>query len=103
MRVQDEQVTFKVFKALEFPSEANCCFRIDTINQQVERVFEISHPLKACFPKGESLDTGQDRNCGPSSKTDAHSPRREFELGQQVLLYNSRLRFFPKKIEVPMV
>ena len=32
MRVQDEQVTFKVFKAHKFPSKDDCCFRIDTVN-----------------------------------------------------------------------
>ena len=42
---------------------------------------EVKDPLKAYLPKGESLDTGQDPNYGPSSKTDGHSPRREFELG----------------------
>ena len=33
IRVQDEQVTFNIFKALKFPSEADCCFRIDIIDQ----------------------------------------------------------------------
>ena len=59
MRVQDEQVTFNVFKALKFPSEADYCFKIDTVDQQVEQVFEISHtrdPLEACLTKGELLD-----------------------------------------------
>ena len=59
MRVQDEQVTFNVFKALKFPSEADCCFKIDIVDQQAEQTFEISHtkdPLEACLTKGELLD-----------------------------------------------
>ena len=63
IRVQDEQVTFKVFKTHKFPSKDNCCFQIDTVDQQVDKVYKISHPkdpLKASLSKGESLDTGQD-------------------------------------------
>ena len=59
MRVQDEQVTFNVFKALKFPSEADCCFKIDIVDQQAEQTFEISHtkdPLEACLTKEELLD-----------------------------------------------
>ena len=46
-------------KALKFPSEVDCCFKIDIVDQQAEQTFEISHtkdPLEACLTKGELLD-----------------------------------------------
>ena len=63
MRVQNEQVTFNVFKAIKFPSEVDCCFRLDTIDQLVTQVFEQSHlkdSLEACLTKGELADKEDD-------------------------------------------
>ena len=31
LRVQEEEVTFNVFSALNYPVESDCCFRVDTI------------------------------------------------------------------------
>ena len=38
LRVQDEQVTFKVFKATPQPSNVEKCFKIDTKDKQVVEV-----------------------------------------------------------------
>ena len=94
MRVQDEQVTFNVFKALKFPFEADCCFKIDIVDQQAEQTFEISHtkdPLEACLTKGELLDPEDEEIqkyialLEAVSFTDLHGKRKVEEQGIALL------------------
>jgi len=43
LRAQDEQVTFKVFKATPQPSNVEKCFKIDTKDKQVVKVLKEKH------------------------------------------------------------
>ena len=40
LRINDEYVTFNVFKAMKFPSSFDTCFRIDAIDNVVDDKFQ---------------------------------------------------------------
>ncbi|KAF7808222.1 uncharacterized protein G2W53_034965 [Senna tora] len=65
MRVQEEEVTFNVFKAMKLAGEPEECFRVNVIKSSINSAVR----------------------------------EREFKSGQQVLLYNSRLKLFPGKLK----
>ncbi|XP_048140761.1 uncharacterized protein LOC125316465 [Rhodamnia argentea] len=60
LRVQDDQVTFDVFKAMKYAAEPNDCLRVDAVDKLVESAFSkatIEDPLEACLvrpSKGEA-------------------------------------------------
>ena len=39
LRINDEHVTFNVFKSMKYFSSADTCFKIDAINQFVDKIF----------------------------------------------------------------
>ena len=39
LRINDEHVTFNVFKSMKYPSSADTCFKIDVIDQFVDEKF----------------------------------------------------------------
>ncbi|XP_056169335.1 uncharacterized protein LOC130138641 [Syzygium oleosum] len=52
LRVQDDRVTFDVFKAMKYPAELNECLRVDAVDRLVESIFSkatIEDSLKACL------------------------------------------------------
>ncbi|KAF7832815.1 hypothetical protein G2W53_015148 [Senna tora] len=65
MRVQEEEVTFNVFKAMKLPDEPEECFRVNEIESSINSAVR----------------------------------ERDFKSGQQVLLYNSRLKIFSGKLK----
>ena len=40
LRINDEHVTFNVFKSMKYSSSADTCFKIDDINQFVDEKFQ---------------------------------------------------------------
>ena len=40
LRINDEHVTFNVFKAMKFPSSFDTCFRIDDVDNVVDDKFQ---------------------------------------------------------------
>ncbi|KAL5583050.1 hypothetical protein UlMin_015492 [Ulmus minor] len=60
LRVQDEQVTFNVFKAMKFPSDVNVCFAISVLDRIVVENFHESFPsspLENCISNGKTSGT----------------------------------------------
>ncbi|PON81080.1 hypothetical protein TorRG33x02_231110 [Trema orientale] len=52
LRVQDEKVTFNVFKAIKYPCESDDCFRVDAMDKIIVESFKSEHskePLEACI------------------------------------------------------
>jgi len=50
--VQDEEVTFNVFKAIKYPSNNNECYCIDIVDKVTTKIFEKNTPtlpLEACI------------------------------------------------------
>ncbi|XP_056169350.1 uncharacterized protein LOC130138655 [Syzygium oleosum] len=50
LRVQDDLVSFNVFKAMKYPSNDNSCFRVETVDKLVNNVFQeniFKDPLEA--------------------------------------------------------
>ena len=45
MRVQDQEVTFNVFKAMKFPTEPDDCFAINMVDDLVSEMFAQTHPI----------------------------------------------------------
>ena len=44
--MQEEQVTFNVFKAVKFPKDRDCCMRVDTIASCITEVVRANYPVK---------------------------------------------------------
>ncbi|KAL5555523.1 hypothetical protein UlMin_037759 [Ulmus minor] len=60
LRVQDEQVTFNVFEAMEFSSDVDACFEISVLDRVVAEKFHESFPsspLENCIVNGKTLGT----------------------------------------------
>lgn len=66
--MQDEQVTFNVFKAMKYPSTTDTCFNIDVIDELVVEMFEEIYPkepLEACLVQSGTSDSKNSKisNC----------------------------------------
>ena len=60
MRVQNEEVTFNVFKAMKFPSDFEDCFRIDLIDKVVDEAYgntTIRDPLEDSLVNSSNVET----------------------------------------------
>ena len=59
LRVQDEEVTFNVFQAMEHPMEKEQCLRVDAIDTLMSGIFRqnsIIPPLEAALVHSKSLE-----------------------------------------------
>ncbi|CAL9019033.1 unnamed protein product, partial [Prunus brigantina] len=86
LRVQDQSVVFNLFEAAKRPAEQQECMRIDAFNKLEEicqGAYDSSHIYK------ERTKTFHD----------SQILRKEFQPGQQVLLFNSRLKLCPGKLK----
>ncbi|RVW68547.1 hypothetical protein CK203_063695 [Vitis vinifera] len=60
LRVQDEQVTFNVFEAMNFPSDVDALFAISVLDRVVAATFHETFPtspLENCIMNGRNLGT----------------------------------------------
>ncbi|PON56840.1 hypothetical protein TorRG33x02_295210, partial [Trema orientale] len=60
MRVQNEYVTFNVFKAMKFPSYSKDCFRLNMIDRGVDEAFASSafgDPLEESLVNSSNIQT----------------------------------------------
>ncbi|KAJ8633020.1 hypothetical protein MRB53_026356 [Persea americana] len=78
MRVQDQEVTFSVFKAMKFPKEAEDCFRVDLVGEAVADVFNgicLSDPLEAALKFNKQYETlDQTESAKRRTKTSLEEP-----------------------------
>ncbi|KAL6281817.1 hypothetical protein ACE6H2_012746 [Prunus campanulata] len=115
VRIGEEAATFKVFEAGKFPREAEDCFRVDLVDTAISEKFRVEKPTdpmeaalageKRAFQLNEMEEFRNDAYENAKiykERTkkwhDQHILRREFYIGQQVLLFNSRLKLFPGKL-----
>ena len=54
LRVQDDEVTFNVFKAMRHPTESNACFLVETVQAIVSSQSGPTDPLKASLVQSDS-------------------------------------------------
>ena len=53
MRVQDDEVTFNVFKAMRHPTESDACFLVETIEAIVSSQSGPTDPLEASLVQSD--------------------------------------------------
>jgi len=124
VRVQDDEVNFTVFEAMQHTKDKQQCFKVDVIDEtflSARKQVTKANPLKKALagvhdPKaaGEKrklqLPELEERRLSTyeSSKLykekmkvyhDKKILKREFYPGQSVLWFNSRLRLFPRKLK----
>ncbi|PON51069.1 Aspartic peptidase domain containing protein [Parasponia andersonii] len=66
LRVQEEQVTFNVFKAMKYPTKVDSCSRIDIADSYVKEVFQASlpaSPLESCLIGAPFFDNPEVLEC----------------------------------------
>ncbi|KAI5324325.1 hypothetical protein L3X38_033398 [Prunus dulcis] len=93
LQVADEQVPFNVFEATKYPVESDSCFRVDVVEKAVSQKF------KAEEFRNETYETAKIFKERTKKWHDKHILRKEFFAGQKVLLFNSCLRLFPRKLK----
>ena len=60
LRINDENVIFDMFKAIQHPSNNETCFMIDAIDHIMDEDFQICRykdPLKRCIVEANDLRT----------------------------------------------
>ena len=65
LRINDEHVTFNVFKAMKFPSSSDTCFRIDAIDSVVDDKFQenkFEDPLEGCIAQSKDTRCEDEKN-----------------------------------------
>ena len=58
LRINDEHVTFDVFKSMKYSSSADTCFKIDAIDQFVDEKFQecrFEDSLKGCITQSKDI------------------------------------------------
>ncbi|XP_022887565.1 uncharacterized protein LOC111403337 [Olea europaea var. sylvestris] len=88
LRLGEEQISFNVFKAMEFPTESDSCFQIDVIDRIIQDTFRLHHPsdaYKACIAHSQSThtDSSEIKTCAWFLETNPPYMRRSYfeELG----------------------
>ena len=83
LRVQDEEVTFNVLKALKHPHDVDNCLRVDVVDECIKEVHQIitpKDPLEACLHGAPNSESPNITEC--VNQLEASSPiffRRPFE------------------------
>ena len=79
LRVQDEKVTFNVFEATKFPTEADSCFRVEAIEDSVIAAFQANSfttPLEAYLMNPKIVEEWDDNGMELCHQLmEAQSPR----------------------------
>ena len=60
MKVQDDEVTFNVFKAMRHLTESNACFLVETIKAIVSSQSGPTDPLKASLVQSDSENLSEE-------------------------------------------
>ena len=58
LRINDEQVTFNVFKSMKYSSGTDTCFKIDAIDQFVDEKFQecrLEDSLEGCITQSKDI------------------------------------------------
>ena len=100
-------MTFNVFDAINYPQASDCCFRIDEIHALVpnsmnmdiqatreKRLLQVNEPHEF---QNEAYEKDKIYKRWTKAWHDKFILRKEFMLGQHVLLFNSKLRMFPEE------
>nr|KYP68752.1 hypothetical protein KK1_022393 [Cajanus cajan] len=115
LRVQDEVITFNLFEATTLPNDKGACFRMDVLDEVVceatkklkksvpDDVTRLNPPPFSLLRKAKLWLNAYDSAKHYKERVKLYHERkilkREFQLGQLMLLYNSRLRLFPGKLK----
>ncbi|KAI3461839.1 hypothetical protein Pfo_018502 [Paulownia fortunei] len=66
LRVQEEQVTFNIFKAMKYPNEKDFCLRVDATEECVKEFFQSNYPedpLEICMGRANVNDDADILEC----------------------------------------
>ncbi|XP_020208839.1 uncharacterized protein LOC109793780 [Cajanus cajan] len=122
VRVHGDEVNFNIFEAVKHPNDKKDCFRVDVMDEvclEAERKFSSATPveralnfdMKAVGEKRklqlheleemhlQAYESSKIYKSKMKSYHDKKIVHRNFQPGQQVLLFNSRLRLFPGKLK----
>lgn len=83
LRLDEEQISFNVFKAMKFPTESNSCFQIDVIDRIIQDTFLLpntSDAYKACIAHSQSTYTNSSEieTCARFLETNPPYMRRRY-------------------------
>lgn len=88
LRLGDEQISFNVFKAMKFPTEADSCFQINVVDRIVQDTFRLHHPsdaYEACIAHSQSThsESSEIKTCARFLESNHPYMRRRYyeELG----------------------
>nr|KYP43990.1 hypothetical protein KK1_034512 [Cajanus cajan] len=122
VRVHGDEVNFNIFEVMKHPNDKKDCFRVDVMDEvclEAGRKFSLDTPVEKALNFDMKV-VGEKRKLQlheleemclqayESSKTYKNKGKsyhgrkivwRNFQPGQQVLLFNSRLRLFPGKLK----
>ena len=60
LRVQDDEVTFNIFKALRYPTESDACFLVETVEAAVSSQSGPTDPLEASRVQSDSKNLSEE-------------------------------------------
>ncbi|CAL9020820.1 unnamed protein product [Prunus brigantina] len=86
LRVQDQSVVFNLFEAEKHPAEQQECMCINVFNK-LEEIRQGAYDSSRIYKERTK------------AFHDSQILRKEFQPGQKVLLFNSRLKLFPGKLK----
>ncbi|CAL2238779.1 unnamed protein product [Prunus armeniaca] len=90
LRVQDQSVVFNLFEAANCPAEQQECMRINVVDSMLNELEEI---------RQGAYDNSHIYKDRTKAFHDSQILQKEFQPGQKVLLFNSRLKLFPGKLK----
>ena len=104
LRINDEHVTFNVFKAMKFPSSSDTCFRIDTIDSVVDDKFQenkFGDPLERCIAQSKDAQCKDEKIHESAMQLEANPPSPHYRKWKYETLEGSTKARPKPSIEKP--
>ena len=104
LRINDEHVTFNVFKAMKFPSSSDTCFRIDAINSVVDDKFQenkFEDLLEGCIAQSKDAQCEDEKIHESAMQLEANPPIPYYRRWQYETLEGSTKERPKPSIEEP--
>ena len=106
LRINDEQVTFNVFKAMKFPSSSDTCFRIDAIDSVVDDKFQenkFEDLLEGCIAQSKDAQCEDEKIHESAMRMKANPPIPYYCRWQYETLEESTKKRPKPSIEEPLI
>ncbi|KAI3462370.1 hypothetical protein Pfo_019033 [Paulownia fortunei] len=108
LRVQEEQVTFNIFKAMKYPNEKDFCLRVETTEECVKEFFQSNYPrdsLEVCMGGANANNDADTLEC--LKILDATPPvtinRKTTHFRTQTIANHLRYSFLGESSTLPII